>query len=58
MQITIVNPNQNPPQNQVRIQQLPPADFASYQRLIVDQYGRDPEEFVEFMTDYFMYANT
>ena len=44
--IPIANPiqnppnNQNPPPNQVRIQQLPPADFASYQRLPVDQYGR------------------
>ena len=54
----IQNPpnNQNLPPNQVRVQQLPNADFASYQKLPVEQYGGDPVEFVDFMTDYFMYA--
>jgi len=32
-------------------------DFSSFQRLPVNQYGGDPIEFVDFMTDYYMYAS-
>ena len=34
-----------------------PVDYASYQRLPVEQYNKDPVEFVDFKTDYFMYFN-
>ena len=58
-QIQNVNQNQNANPN-VQVRVLPPgnpADYASCQRLPVEQYGGDPVEFVDFMTDYFMYAN-
>jgi len=32
-------------------------DLASFQRLPVNQYGGDPVDFVDFMTDYYMYAS-
>jgi len=32
-------------------------DLANFQRLPVNQYGGDPIEFVDFMTDYYMYAS-
>ena len=58
-QIPHVNQNQNVNQN-VQVLVLPPsipADYASCQRLPVEQYGRNLVEFVDFMTNYFMYAN-
>ena len=52
------DPPHHPPQPiQPQIRVVPQADFASCQKLPVDQYGGDPVDFVDFMTDYFMYAS-
>ena len=55
-----INPDSNPNQHNLQVRIPPPgapANQVCYQRFSIEQYGGDTVEFVDFIFDYFMYAN-